>query len=240
MKTVENPATALVTGANRGLGLALARRLISQYQTYTVLGVRDPDTAGAAREITDKFPDLAVVARIDYTAPSQFQLPEAPRQIELLINCGGANFAGGYAPSAAKGPLAELRAEALSELFMVNAVGPIMLCQELLPRLSRPSLVANISTIRASISSTVDAGSIGYATTKAALNMATRKLAAQLGPLGISVVAVDPGWIRTRMGGDEAPRSAEEAAELVLDTLLSSPESLNGRFIDGNGKDEPW
>lgn len=240
MKAVKNPATALVTGANRGLGLALARRLITQYQTYTILGVREPHAAGAAHEITGQFPDLADIARIDYTAPEQFQLPEMPREIELLINCGGANVAGGHAPSAAKGPLAELRAAALSELFMVNTVGPIMLCQKLLPRLSRPSLVANISTIRASISTTVDAGSFGYATTKAALNMATRKLAAQLGPLGICVVAVDPGWIRTRMGGDQAPRSAEEAAELVLDTLLSSAESLNGRFIDGSGKDEPW
>lgn len=240
MRALKNPATALVTGANRGLGLALARRLITQYQTHTILGVRDPDATGAAHELTGEFPDLAAIARIDYTAPEQFHLPEIPQEIELLINCGGANLAGRYAPSAAKGPLAELRAEALSELFMVNTVGPIMLCQKLLPRLSRPSLVANISTIRASISTTVDAGSIGYAITKAALNMATRKLAAQLGPLGICVVAVDPGWVRTRMGGVEAPRSAEEAAELVLDTLLSAPESLNGRFIDVTGKDEPW
>lgn len=240
MRAAKSPATALVTGANRGFGLALARRLITQYQTYTILGVRDPDSADAAHEITGEFPDLARIARIDYTDPNEFDVPAIPYQIELLINCGGANLANGYAPGAAKGPLKELTAAALSELFMVNTVGPIMLCQKLLPRLGLPSLVANISTIRASIGTTVDAGSIGYATTKAALNMATRKLAAQLGPLGICVVAVDPGWIRTRMGGDQAPRSAAEAAELVLGTLLSSPESLNGRFIDGSGRDEPW
>jgi NAD(P)-dependent dehydrogenase (short-subunit alcohol dehydrogenase family) len=83
-------------------------------------------------------------------------------------------------------------------------------------------------------------GSFGYAVTKAALNMATRKLAFDMAAIRGGAVAVDPGWIRTRMGGHDAPDDPREVAEETLHTVLGRIRELNGKFITAAGEVIPW
>ena len=236
-------AHALVTGASRGLGLAFATQLLAAGAAVT-LAVRDFGSAQAAEALAAAHPRQSRVIRVDYSDHSSLPACLAGsglRRLDLLINCGSANIAHGQPEVASKGPLQELESTALVQLFEVNVAGPVALCRAVLPLLvAAQGLVANISTSRASISMTDRPGSFSYAVSKAALNMATRKLAAELGPSGVTVVAVDPGWIRTRMGGERAPRLPEEAAHQVLQVLLRPNRPLSGCFVDAEGNDVPW
>jgi NAD(P)-dependent dehydrogenase (short-subunit alcohol dehydrogenase family) len=242
-----DPGSALVTGANRGLGLALSRELLRRLPGRVLLGVRTADdTSGTSEvdELTAAYPDRAIRVLTDYTDAGSLAATAAvvqPGELRLLVNCGGANVAAGHPRDASKGPVEALSPAALTSLYQVNVVGPVLLCQALWSELTRPGrLVVNISTGRASLAATKDHGSFGYAVTKAALNMATRKLAAELAPHGSAAVAIDPGWVRTRMGGLEAPRTPADAGERLLDVALSAGPELNGRFIDTDGQDLPW
>jgi NAD(P)-dependent dehydrogenase (short-subunit alcohol dehydrogenase family) len=239
-----DPTAALVTGANRGLGLALAGELLRRLPGRVLLGVRNTADAAGADKLAAAFPGRAVPVRVDHTDPDSLTVAAGgvrPGELRLLVNCGGANVAPGHAPTASKGPVGTLTCAALATLYEVNVVGPVLLCQALWSELTRPGrLVVNISTGRASLAGATDRGSFGYAVTKAALNMATRKLAADLALHGSAAVVVDPGWVRTRMGGPEATRTPADAARRLLDAVLNTQEPLNGRFVDADGRDLPW
>ncbi|HEX6644184.1 MAG TPA: SDR family oxidoreductase, partial [Gemmatimonadales bacterium] len=83
-------------------------------------------------------------------------------------------------------------------------------------------------------------GDYAYAASKAALNIMTRALAAELAPEGITVVAITPGWVRTRMGGMSATLSPEESVRGILRTADRLRPKDAGRFIDHLGHDQPW
>jgi NAD(P)-dependent dehydrogenase (short-subunit alcohol dehydrogenase family) len=243
--TARRPPAALVTGANRGLGLALATELLADRGGSVVLGVRDPGAAGPAQDLVAGHPDRAWLVRVDYADEHGVVgvTGAVPLDaLDLLVNCGGANLAVERPPAASKGPVGELCYSALVELFEVNVAGPVLLCQALWPLLTAAggSVVANVSTGRASLALGDQPGSFGYSVSKAALNMATRKLAAELGRLGGTAVAIDPGWMRTRMGGPNAPNEPADVARRMLDTLLAGGRALNGRFVDADGNNLPW
>jgi NAD(P)-dependent dehydrogenase (short-subunit alcohol dehydrogenase family) len=220
---------ALVTGASRGLGAALCAELTGR--------------GWAVQAATRAGPGL----RLDYNDPTSIAAAgeacaAAFDRLDLLVNCGAVNSAPGHRPAASKGPLASLEAVALTALWQTNVVGPVLAVRALLPLLRRSArgVVANISTSRASLSLATDPGSFGYAVSKAALNMATRKLAAELAPEGIDVFAIDPGWLRTAMGGPEAPVGPEQAATDLVHLLTGDTRVLSGQFVDRWGIQVPW
>jgi NAD(P)-dependent dehydrogenase (short-subunit alcohol dehydrogenase family) len=188
-----------------------------------------------------------VLVRIDYSDFSSAAIAAAQcagifGKLDVLVNCAAVNVAPNAGPEASKGPLERLAPEALMMMFATNVAGPVVTCQAFLPllRKARRPLVVNISTTRASLALATDSRSFGYAVTKAALNMATRKIAAELRALDGVAVAVDPGWLRTRMGGQAAPTGPDEAAARLLRTVLSEENMANGRFLTAEGKDLPW
>jgi NAD(P)-dependent dehydrogenase (short-subunit alcohol dehydrogenase family) len=238
---------AFVSGGNRGLGLAIASALLHGRETRTVMGMRDPQSAVEAQRVSANQPGRAMMVAFDHT--DQASIERAAEwcgsvlgSLDLLVNCAAVNQAAGWPPEASKGGLAALRREALLEMMAINLVGPVMTCQAFLPLLLRsPSpCVVNISTSRASLFAADAPGSFGYAISKAALNMATRKIAAELRQVGGVVVAVDPGWIRTRMGGPQAVTEPIEAASRLLALLARDGPELTGRFVTVDGEDIPW
>jgi NAD(P)-dependent dehydrogenase (short-subunit alcohol dehydrogenase family) len=211
------------------------------------LAVRSAEDAAACEKLLQRHDGRGLVVRLDYEDPASIRDAAARcaaelDRVDLLVNCGAVNKDPGLPPAASKGPLERLDDAALTTMYRVNVVGPVAACREFLPLLRRSAggRIANISTIRASLREATDGGSFGYAVTKAALNMATRKLAAQLDPAGIAVVAIDPGWMDTRMGGPEAPTSADTAARDIARILLDDPTIRSGQFIDRYGKPLPW
>ena len=222
--------TWLVTGANRGIGLALARQL-------TRRGDRVVGTARAPDAAPDLADTGARVVAIDVNHPAsvarlQERLEDAP--IDVLVNNAGK---GGRGPG-----IEELDFEIVREFFEVNALGPLRVVQALLPNLrrGRGRIVAQISSVLGSVSGNTQGGLYPYRGSKAALNTMTRSLARELEPEGFRGLLVHPGWVRTAIGGPRAPLDPPEGARGVLSVLDRATAADNGRFVTTTGEDLPW
>ncbi len=223
------PLVALVTGASRGLGLALARFLALQGYRL-VLDARNPEALGKARETLGD----ATVAALpgDVTdADHRRALVEAARGL------GGLNLLVNNASTLGESPLPRLEAlapQTLREVLEVNVIAPLALVQEALPLLEASrGLIVNLSSDAALGGY---AGWGGYGGSKAALDLVTKTLAAELGSKGVYAVAVDPGDMRTQMhqdafpGEDISERPTPDATLPFWTWLLGQkPETVTGR-----------
>src|SRR5690606_22411454 len=130
--------------------------------------------------------------------------------IDVLINNAGVSSAGKK--------LESLDAAELQHVMMVNAIAPVLVARALLPNLraGRRRLIVNITSQLGSIANNTGGSSYGYRASKAALNMLTRSMANELRGEGFTCIAVHPGWVKTDMGGEEAPLAPEESARDLL------------------------
>jgi NAD(P)-dependent dehydrogenase (short-subunit alcohol dehydrogenase family) len=238
----DRPLTAVVTGASRGLGQAIALELLASPDTVAGLAARDPDTVSDLLKRTK--PGRAFLLALDYQRTDTITAAVAEcakhiQYLDLLINNAGTTTAAGYPQEASKGPMTYLEAGALLDVFATNTVGPVMTSQAFLPLLRKAAapIIVNMSTSWASVANATG-NSFAYGLSKAALNMATRKMSMTIP--GCAVVAVDPGWVRTDMGGPDAPAKPAEAAAALLALLRDKGQSLNGRFINLRGEDLAW
>lgn len=224
----------IVTGANRGIGLALVRHLLSR-GAEVFAGARDPDGAtelkalgGADKKLTvhrlDVTDDRSVKAFCDaYQAPS----------LDLLINSAGVNLEHG--PS-----LTTLSPETLIKTLDVNTVGPLRMIQGLEKRLraSDKPMIANISSVMGSIQENESGGSGGYRISKTALNMLSRTLA--LEEPDILTLALHPGWVKTRMGGKNAQIDVDTSAQGLLEVIAQATKAESGGYVRYSGETIPW
>jgi NAD(P)-dependent dehydrogenase (short-subunit alcohol dehydrogenase family) len=268
--TSPGPPSALITGANRGLGRRTAE-LLCRRGWLVLLGCRDVpggeaaaaavriaglagagDPAGAstateaaARGTAGRSDAVraaagagarggtARVVRLDVADAGTFAAAvERARQLAggrltALVNNAGVFLDG---PDER---LATLTAAACQEIFAVNAIGPVLVTQAMLPllRAGGAASVVNVSSDDA-YPSTADGTYTCYRMSKAALNMMTTNLAIALRPDGIAVNSVDPGWIPTDMGGPEATDDLDAAAELVA-WAAALPVTAPGRAPSG-------
>jgi NAD(P)-dependent dehydrogenase (short-subunit alcohol dehydrogenase family) len=222
--------TVLVTGANRGLGLEFARQLHSA--GATVIG-----TARNPAEATELAATGARVVQLDVAdAASVAALAEelAGEPIDALLNNAG------IFPS--RGGLESLDPEQAARVYAVNTLGPMRLTQSLLPNLrqGRRKLVMNMSSGLGSIANNGRGGAMGYRESKAALNMFTRSLHAELSDEGFVCIAMSPGWVRTDMGGESAPLSPEQSVRGMLSVLAEAGPDESGRYFEYSGDELPW
>jgi len=224
------PETYLVTGANRGLGLELAKQLSAQGRS--VLG-----TARSLDEAGDLRPHAEQVLQLDQTDPeSVARLRDAleGRPVDVLVN----NAA--LAPREAG--VAEVDCRAMLEEFDANAVGPFRVAQALLPNLRQGGrkTVVNISSALGSLARAEEKLYYGYRASKAALNMLTLMMSKELKPDGVCCVVLHPGHVDTRMGGDEAPVSPKESVEGMLQIVDGLDIAQTGMFYEYRGNMLPW
>ncbi|MCB1559695.1 MAG: SDR family oxidoreductase [Xanthomonadales bacterium] len=230
------PLQALVTGANRGLGLALTRQLLEA--GHRVIGAcRQPGRAAELNHLSGDFPGHLRVLPLDLS--SDASIGELAKEaalvagpIDLLVNNAGILHAGER--------FGRLASTHLADSFRSNAAAPLLLAQALSPQLAEGARIANISSQLGSIANTGRFRTPSYAVSKAAQNMATRLLAAELAPRDIIVLALHPGWVRTDMGGDNADISADEAAAGLLRVIASAGPADSGHFLDWRGEPLPW
>ncbi len=228
----------LVTGANRGLGLALVRHLLDR-RHHVVAACRQPGKATALTKLAGEHPGRLHVLPLDVAdarsrAELARELPLATGEepLHLLVNNAGI-LKGGER-------FGQVAAEDLDASFHTNAAGPFLLVQALAPLLADGATVANISSEIGSIGLRQEFRTPSYAIGKAAQNMATSLLAQALAPRGIKVVALHPGWVRTDMGGAQAALSAEESATGLLRVIDGLDAGASGRFLDWQGRLLPW
>jgi len=222
--------TTVLTGANRGIGLELARQLAAAGERV-IATTRDPRAAPELCALDVRVEALDVA---DARSVARFRETLAGALVDLLINNAGIGVG--------ERDLEGLDVESLARYFQVNSMGALRVTQALLPNLRAGTRkhVAQITSRMGSIADNTSGGAYAYRASKAALNMLTKSLALDLAGEGFVCVVLHPGWVRTRMGGDGAPTTVEESARDLLATLQSLAPEDNGRFL-GPGREEiPW
>ncbi|MGY4230135.1 NAD(P)-dependent dehydrogenase (short-subunit alcohol dehydrogenase family) [Bradyrhizobium sp. USDA 4503] len=225
--------TVLITGANRGIGLALAWQYASQ-GAEVIACCREPAKADALGELARSSGGRVKVVQLDVAdegAALSLKREIGDRPIDILINNAGVTG------------LSNERVEAAGWIttMRVNALAPMLIAQALRENLARSSekkLVA-ISSIMGSISA-AQPGRYAYGPSKAALNHGMRTLSRSWAGDGILVAILDPGWVQTDMGGQDAYISAEESARGLIARIAQLTAATSGRFQDYQGLPIRW
>ncbi|XP_066253434.1 C-signal isoform X2 [Euwallacea similis] len=230
----------LITGCNRGLGLGLVKQIVkATNQPQKVIATcRDVDKALDLCEIASQHKNLHIL---------QLDVGHivGKEGLNVLFNNAG------YSPKSTR--INFVKADQLAETFAVNTIGPIMLTKALLPLLkqavtinekesigSRRAAVINMSSMLGSIALNNDGGLYPYRCSKAAINMATKSLSVDLKSDGILITCVHPGWVKTDMGGSNAPMDIETSSSSLVKFITNLTEKHNGRFFQWDGKELQW
>lgn len=224
----------VITGASSGIGYGLTSRLAGLGKQLTACVQHDHELA-ALRDLplarSDAFRAFAFDVRDEAQVRAAAHASDQP--VDVLVACAGVFRASDSSD--------ELDfAEAL-DLFSVNALGPLRTVSAFLRRLKRgrrPRLVV-LSSILGSMS-TVGSSHLAYRTSKAALNKLVQGLAAELKVHSIVVVALEPGWVRTAIGGSRAPLSVGDSVSGIIRTVSALTLRDTGRFLDYQNQDVPW
>ncbi|MBD1913461.1 MULTISPECIES: SDR family oxidoreductase [unclassified Leptolyngbya] len=227
---------AIVTGANRGIGLEVVRQL-AQKGITVILGARDLQK-GEAAAIPLISAGLPVFPRqLDVTDPESMtrlaaQVEQEYGHLDILINNAGILYDTWQQPSTAD-------LDTVQEAINTNMLGPWRMCKAFVPllRRSQHGRIVNVSSGAGSIAS-MDNGTPAYSVSKAALNAFTRSLAAELKSAGILVNAICPGWVATDMGGAGGRPVEDGAASVVWAVMLADNGPTGGFFRDG--QPVPW
>jgi NAD(P)-dependent dehydrogenase (short-subunit alcohol dehydrogenase family) len=236
----------VITGANRGLGLELTRQLAAAGDE--VVGTtRNPKTCDELNKLASTSGGRVTVVRLDVGETDEIghaalQIGERFDAVDLLVNNAGIWTAPGEPDRASSGALGDLRAEPVLEVLRINSVSPLLVTQALGPRLAAAgrAVVVNLSSGLGSIEGANGRGNIAYGMSKAALNMATRHLAAELRGQGTIVISMSPGWVATDMGGPSAPLEPAESVRGMLNVIDALTPAQSGKFLDHTGAMLPW
>jgi len=227
---------ALVTGANRGIGLEMARQLLARGDRV-VATARQPGKAPELTRLAGEFPGR--LTALPLSLPDARSIAEVVREIEalnleieLLINNAGMLVSGER--------FGAIESKSMRDTFASNVEGPFLLTQALAPSLAPHAKVVNLSSGVGSIAEASSLYSPSYAISKAALNMATRLLSIALGEQHAVVIAISPGWVRTDMGGSGAPLTPHDSVASMLRVIDGLGPADNGRFLSEKGKSIPW
>ena len=233
----ESRATALVTGANRGIGREIARQLAARGLRVVVAAREESAAHDAAESIAQEggqveglVLDVSDSASIAHAAR---EFAECFDRLEVLINNAG------IYPDKDVTILTAAR-ELFARTLHTNTFGPIEVVQHFLPSL-RKSQAARIINMSSGYGQLDDLSPevSAYCLSKLALNGVTIMLSRALVSEGIAVNSMCPGWVRTDMGGSEAPRSVEEGADTAVWLATEADRSLTGKFFRDRAE-IPW
>lgn len=224
---------ALVSGANRGIGLEIARQL-ARMGLLAALGSRDPAKGQVAAEaLLSEGLELPVVA-LDVTDPASCTRAVADvvamfGRLDVLINNAGVFLE--RDGSGQKSAL-EVAPQMVDATFRTNVIGPLSLIQAAVPVMRRQGY-GRIVNLSSSLGQLAEMGGsyAGYRMSKTALNALTRTLAAELAGEPIKVNSMCPGWVRTDMGGPDATRSVEQGADTAVWLATLEDDGPSGGFF---------
>lgn len=225
--------TVLVTGANRGIGLAFVRQYMGA--GWSVIATcRRPEEAHELEAIGGGI-DIRALDLGEPDSIEQLGRGLNTRPIDLLISNAGV-----YGPRDAA--FGRINYTAWEEVMQINCFGQTRLVERLVENVARSDLrrIALLSSKMGSMDDNSSGGQYIYRSSKAALNAVGKSMAIDLAPRGISVVILHPGWVRTEMGGPHALISTEESVAGMTRVLDSLGPAQSGRFLDYKGIDIPW
>jgi len=229
--------TILITGANRGLGLAHVRTFASR-GIRVVATARIPDEAIELTQLATLYSGLVDVLAYDAAdpeAPSRLKVMMGDTPLDLLFCNAGVMGENGQS-------LGSIDVFGILDVVRINSLAPLKLVEALTDNVacSKRKLVAFQSSLMGSIGDNGSGGRYGYRISKCALNMIAKGVANDLRSRGVISVALHPGWVKTRMGGQQAPLTIEQSVagqQQILDRLSLKD---SGRFFNYDGKELPW
>lgn len=242
--------TALVTGAYKGLGFEWCRQL-GRDGYHVFLTARRIDKAQSGADLLRQEGVEVVPLAVDVSDEVQIsnladQVAAHVGHLDLLINNAGINSKDDPNPEtvAKSSSLDHLDAEEILRHLRINSVSPILMAKHLRPILrsaERPAIVSVSSWLGSIGAKTTARGHYAYTTSKAALNMMNRNLAIELAQDGIICLVVNPGWVRTDMGGGGADLSAEQSVRGLLDRVIQRATIKDtGEFFQWDGTKHAW
>ncbi|MFN4225572.1 MAG: SDR family oxidoreductase [Hyphomonas sp.] len=221
--------TTLITGANRGIGLALVREF--QKNGHTVIATaRDPS---AAETLQATGAELHALDVSDPASVKALATRLKGRAIDYLINNAGLGD---------RADLPRLDYDRFEDILRVNTIAPIRVLDALTPNLAagNAKVAAALSSQLGSIQNTNMAFGLAYRVSKAGLNMGLRAAAHTLAEHGITLLALHPGWVKTDMGGESAPVEPADSAAGLYRVITGAGPDKELRFLDWQGNTLPW
>lgn len=225
--------TVLITGANRGIGL----EFVKQYSAngWSVLACcRQPKNAIELQAIQSKNIEIIQLDVNDFDSISQIGIQYARRPIDLLINNAGT--------SGTACDFKTVSPEMILTTFGTNVLGPILMAQGLIKSLERSDkkTIVNIGSYYGSLEFYENSDYMAYQMSKTALNSATKNMANTLRDKNIIAISIDPGWVKTDMGGDSALLMPEESVSQMRNIFDKLSLSDTGKFFRYDGNLLPW
>ncbi|MEM1330200.1 MAG: SDR family oxidoreductase [Planctomycetota bacterium] len=220
--------TAVVAGASRGIGLELVRTLAERGWSVHA-GARDPSKSPLAETQSDRV-RAHTLDLDDGDSVQAFAAAVGAGPVGLLIHNAGV--------FERQPKLESFETDAFLRSMRTNVAGPVLLTRSLLPNLKAAggAAVLHISSVMGSVELNESVGNFPYRASKAAMNMVSKGLANELGNDRIASVAMHPGWVRTDMGGEDAPLLPADAAREIADTALALSMEHTGSFIQRSGE----
>ena len=229
-----NKQTVLITGATRGIGFELSKILASKSSFQVVLSGRNEDEGyNKVQELANlglqvSFLNLDV-SNHDYIPETVFKFQKKFGNIDILVNNAGIYIDSedlDEFPS-----FLDLTPEILRETFDTNLFGPLFLTQSFLPYFNDNGLIINVSSGMGKINTSDDrSGHIAYRMSKSSLNAFSKSFSKNIIDKNIKIVSMCPGWVRSDMGGQNAPRTLMEGANDIFELISKRQFLKNGSF----------
>lgn len=219
----------VITGAGRGIGLALTKKFIERGDTVVALCRKtNDDLQGTGAEVIEGIDvtDLASLTKLR----DRF----SGKKIDVLINNAG------VMESELIEDFSEAAFEKMQKQFEVNSLGPLKVTSTLLDSLGEGSKVAMITSRMGSITDNTSGKKYGYRMSKVALNIASVSMAQDLAPRKIAVGIFHPGWVQTDMTGHSGHLTTEQCASNLVVRISELDLSTSGQFFHSNGEKLPW
>ena len=230
-------STVLVTGANRGLGLEFARQYAAE--SWQVLAAcRAPDAATDLQGLAAKSGGRIRVIQMNVTDAASARAAAAALKgeaIDLLLNNAGVGGPPGQ-------QLGNLDYAAWARVLDINSLGPMRVVEAFLENVAKSGLkqIVTITSGMGSIEDNASGGRYAYRSSKAAVNMVMKSLSVDLAPRGITCIVMNPGWVRTDMGGSGGKLSPAESIQAMRSVIAALKPEDSGKFLNYTGKPYPW
>jgi len=227
----------LITGASRGLGFELAKQYA--VEGWRVIACcRKPEDAIALKKLAPSARDMVSVVAMDVADNDTVRnaaLTLKDVVVDILINSAG--IAGVPQQSTGKIDYASW-----ARVLDVNTMGPLRVLEAFTDNLARSErrLVVTITSAMGSLADNTSGGSIAYRSSKAAVNMVMRSAAIDLAPRGITCVLINPGWVKTDMGGPDATLSPQQSVSAMRRLIETLGPNDSGKFYNYDGREYPW